>query len=131
MIEQLKAGDGLYRVRGVNLATGRLWARPIADKSRLAEPMSGVPVARVGSRDGTWVFTLYRGGKHGPFVHALNVAGGLAACLDLRGDHSSRPDDGSWTLKLAASQKLLRAVNPASGEAVSIAMIDGWPQIAG
>jgi hypothetical protein len=130
VIESLRRGDGLYRVRAVDLRSGRLLARPIADKSRVVEPMSGIPVARATTRDGAWVFTLYRGGHEGPFVHALDVVNGLAACLDLRkADPAARATDADWRLKLAADQRHLRAVNPGSGEAVTIAMVDGWPRI--
>src|SRR5256885_5593045 len=59
-----------------------------SDKSEAADPMRGVPVARVTGDHGRWAYTLYASGK--PFVHALDTVARRAVCVDLRSEeHTS------------------------------------------
>jgi hypothetical protein len=89
-----------YLVRAYDLGAGKLLPQRIADKRELKEAMSGSPMRRVTSADGTWVYTLYQKPKAKPFIHALNAAHRFAVCIDL-------PWIGSqarlWQMQLALS----------------------------
>jgi hypothetical protein len=72
-----------YRVRALDVASGRLVPGAIVDKREPKEPMTGAPVARVESADGAWVYTLYSRADKPPFVHALDAVHRTAVCVDL------------------------------------------------
>lgn len=77
-----------YEVRAYDNEDGRLRPDPILDTRTAPQVMRGFPLARQGSADGVWAYTLYDGAGDGPFVHALNTAEGTALCIDL--DHLAR-----------------------------------------
>ncbi len=80
LIEYLS--DTNYRVRALNVASGGLYARVVADKREAGEPMAGYPVTRAtGSRG--WVYTLYGRADKPAFVYALGTASRVAICIDL------------------------------------------------
>jgi hypothetical protein len=79
-----------YRVRALDLTTGRLLPKPIVDPREPDEKMGGLPVTRVMSRDSRWAYTLYSGSEH-PFIHALDTTGRSARCIDL--DELTARDD--------------------------------------
>lgn len=101
------AGSENYRVRLLDLRTGKLSPQPIADKANLETDMTGAPKARATTASGEWVFTLYRGAHHS-FVHALNVNDAYALCLEL--PPCSCTGDGAWSLTLSANETRLHAV---------------------
>jgi hypothetical protein len=72
-----------YRVRAYDLETDRLVPGAIADKRQAGWTMSGYPVARATSRDGRWVYTVYRRDGGYPFVHALDSVNRSAVCIGL------------------------------------------------
>jgi hypothetical protein len=72
-----------YDVRAYDVAAGRLRPGAIVDPRERDEKMRGFPVTRATSPDGRWAYTLYDGGGHAPFVHALDTASGHARCIDL------------------------------------------------
>jgi hypothetical protein len=74
-----------YDVRALDLRTGRLSGRVIADRRTGEWQMQGIPVARFQRPGGAWSYTLYEGGDGGAFVHALDTANATARCIDLRG----------------------------------------------
>src|SRR3954465_5440752 len=74
-----------YEVRRFDVAAGRLRAGAIVDPRERDEAMRGFPVTRATSPDGRWAYTLYDGGGHAPFVHALDTASATARCIDLPG----------------------------------------------
>jgi hypothetical protein len=76
-------GGVRYVVRSVDLRTGKLEPGAIVDRTEPSERMSGIALARAGSRDGTWAYTLYNGGTSHAFVHALNTRTRVARCIDL------------------------------------------------
>lgn len=69
-----------YRVRVLNVTTGRLEQASVADYRDGGTTMRGWPAARA-TRDG-WAFTLYVGGTR-TFVHALDTVHGRAVCIFL------------------------------------------------
>jgi hypothetical protein len=83
-INYLSAKDPTdYAVRVFDPRAGRLLAEPIVDPDEPAEEMGGQPITRAWSADGRWAYTLYDGGKHAPFVHALDTVHYEAHCIDL------------------------------------------------
>jgi hypothetical protein len=83
-IEYLSAKDPTdYAVRVFDTRVGRFLSEPIVDPDEPAEEMGGQPITRAWSADGRWAYTLYDGGKHAPFVHALDTVRYEAHCIDL------------------------------------------------
>lgn len=84
---QLKSpsnGSGLaYEVRALSLVTGKLYPGAIVDRREPGEKMTGIPMTRVGSTDGSWAYTLYSKPSGGAFVHALHTTQREAFCIDL------------------------------------------------
>ena len=76
-------GGVRYVVRSVDLRTGRLEPGAIVDRTEPDERMSGIALARVWSKNGTWAYTLYNGGTSHAFVHALDTRTRTARCIDL------------------------------------------------
>ena len=78
-------GDPLnYAVRVYDLAQRRLLRRPLVDARSPDEKMTGFAITRAVSPDGRWAYTLYGGGEE-QFVHALDLTGARAFCVDLDG----------------------------------------------
>jgi hypothetical protein len=72
-----------YDVRALDVDTGRLYPGSIVDRREPSEKMTGIPMTRVGSADGSWAYTLYSGSSGGAFVHALHTTAREAFCIDL------------------------------------------------
>jgi hypothetical protein len=72
-----------YKVRAVDLGSGRLLPRPIVDPKQPDERMQGLPITRAASPDGRWAYTLYDGDEREPFIHALDTVGRRAVCIAL------------------------------------------------
>ena len=96
-----------YRVRYLDLRSGRLLPQVVVDKAEPNEQMSGWPVARATTGGGRHVFTLYMRSSGRSFVHALDTVTHTARCLDLPESISSNlvnrlqfhgPADGRLTL---------------------------------
>ena len=84
-LTQYRSGDPLnYAVRAYDVAHRRLLPKPLVDPRNPGEKMTGFPVTRALSPDGRWAYTLYGGGEE-QFVHALDLSGGRAFCVDLHG----------------------------------------------
>ena len=80
---QYPGGDPLaYRVRALDVRTGRLIPGDIVDPREPDEQMAGMPYQRAVSADGRWAYTLYGGGTE-TFIHAIDTVGRTAACIDL------------------------------------------------
>jgi hypothetical protein len=122
-----------YQVRAYDLATGVLRPNVVVDKLAGRLLMQGDPLVQLSSSDGRWVYTLYRNGHQGPFVHALDtveafalchfLAKGEAAAHDVRAATPTRAAESAWTLALSADDRQLAAANPALGLLVRI---DPW-----
>jgi hypothetical protein len=85
-------GAGVYWVRAYDVARHRLRSGAIVEKGETDPDMTGAPVAREVGPGGSPVYTLYRGGDHGAFVHALHTDQGIALCVDL-------PGQAAWRLQ--------------------------------
>jgi hypothetical protein len=72
-----------YVVRVLNLDTGHFYKGTIVDRREPGEKMNGIPLTRIGSRDGSWAYTLYMRGEKSPFVHALHTTKREAFCIDV------------------------------------------------
>ena len=117
LIEHLAPyNNGHYQVKLYDLAAGKLMEQPVVDKSEQTAIMQGYAGAQVTDSKGDWVYTMYRNRDHGPFIHALNTAIGIAICLDL--PQTGKNDDkaaGMWSLVMKADGSRLYAVNSAIG----------------
>jgi len=83
-VEYLGTGQNArYRVRAVDLTSGRLLAGSIADSKEAAGEMRGYPVTRATSSGGGWAYTLYAKPDGAAFVHALDTRRRKAVCVDL------------------------------------------------
>ena len=103
-----------YLVRAYDLGLHRLVEGAIADKSEQGA-MTGYPLSRVSSADGTWAYTLYQRQGAQPFIHALNTRDRVAVCIDL--DWKGNPDN-LGVVRLALSQDESRLVVRTNGKAV-------------
>ncbi len=105
-----------YSVRAFDLRSFQLLPRPIVDKTEVDQSMSGYPVARATSLDGTWVYTLYRRADAKPFVHALNTHARYAVCIDLPWQGNA---DAVWSATLALSADGRRLLITSAGAIVA------------
>ena len=84
LVEHIAAGAiPRYRVRVIDVASGRLLPRAVVDRLASKVIMGGQPATRATSADGRWVYTLYARATRVPFIHALDTAQRLAYCIDL------------------------------------------------
>ncbi|MFN0154614.1 MAG: hypothetical protein ACKVUT_09565 [Gaiella sp.] len=128
LTQMLPGEDGRYLVRVYSLTKQRLLAQPVVEKGEEPGPMAGYAVARVSSGYDGWVYTAYRGGHEGPFIHALQTRARAAACIELRPhDPHERAGDRFWQLRFADDGRTLVATNPKTGARVSVDLSQGWP----
>ena len=71
-----------YRVRTVDLASGRLEPAVVVDKTT-ADAMRGIALTRATGRSGRHVYTLYGDTTRPAFVHALDTVVGSSMCIEL------------------------------------------------
>jgi len=84
LVEHVSAGASpSYRVRVLDLASGRLRPRAVVDRLASKVTMGGQPATRATSSEGRWEYTLYARSAGVPFIHALDTARMLAYCIDL------------------------------------------------
>jgi hypothetical protein len=112
-----------YLVRAFDLRARRLVKGVVADKT---EPgaMTGLPMSRAVSRDGTWAYTLYdKGDGHSAFIHALDTASRVAVCIDL--DLPGAFSAGRVTLTLSPDERRL-VVRAADGTVLKTVSAPGY-----
>jgi hypothetical protein len=84
LIQHLSGNDAwAYQVRVYDLQAGRLRPHPIVDRVEHEWRMSGTPLQRLVSADGSRFYTLYMTPKGSVFVHALDAVHATARCIDL------------------------------------------------
>ncbi len=116
--------DGRYAVRLYDLVERRLHTESIRVKNP-DEVMAGIPGEQVATPDGIWLLTLFvNGAERKSFVHALNLRGGYAMCLDLPGDGSPVSDLRGYGLALSPAGDALFAPNPALDLVARIDLVD-------
>jgi hypothetical protein len=97
-----------YLVRAYDLRAGRLLPQVIADKRQQGWIMRGLPMKRLVSADGRWVYTLYRQDGGYPFVHALDAVDRSAVCIGIPWQGNQDPL-GEARLVLAGGKLLISA----------------------
>ena len=108
-----------YRVRAYDLRARRLLPGVIADKREAGEQMTGVPVTRATSTDGSWVYTLYQRPRAKPFVHALDAAHRAAVCIDLPWQ-GKQDEIMRMRLRLSPDERRLMIGRPGTTPALTI-----------
>lgn len=121
LIRDLKRG---YQVRLYDLAAHHLRARPLKDPEG-SSTIWGSAFARISSRDGRYLFTLYIAPDGGAMIHQLDLRNAVARCIDLpgNGDVPGTTDfEAAMTTSLALSPngRTLWAVSPGYGRATAI-----------
>lgn len=119
-----------YFVRLYDTDKSRLDPYAIVDKSEGGEAMVGLRLSGVATNNGAWLFSMYVRDHANPFVHALNLEGTLAFCLDLKGGGYS--DDGNamqWSIAISPTSGEVFAANLASGDVARIVMNGGSPSV--
>ena len=89
--------------------------------------MNGYRRAAVYSLDGDWLYSVYTRPHEGPFVHALNLEGQFALCIDL--PFPTAPDfeaDLLWSMALSGDGKMLYAINGMTGQVAQIDASNGY-----
>jgi hypothetical protein len=121
LIRYLKGGS--YQVRLVKVSTGQVVTHV------LKEVIWGQPFARIASRDGQYLFTLYVGGNGAAMVHELNLRTAAAKCIDLpgTGDFGAA---ATWTMTLSRDQRTLWAISPGYRRVVGIDVATRQPTSA-
>jgi hypothetical protein len=118
VIEYLTSPDPLrYRVRAVDLVSGRLYPGQIVDRREPDEQMNGQPVSRAWTRDGGWAFTLYSRNAEEPFVHALDTRNRAARCIDLPWRVRA---EAIWSVRLGLSGDGRRIVVRQNGKRLAV-----------
>ena len=125
LIEHRPAVDPTdYVVRAYDVGNGALREGIIVDKRTNEMEMEGYAISQTALSDGSWVYTAYTGGHHGPFVHALNTVDGYAFCVDLPRQGAGGKADDAWGLSLSRDETTLWAANGALGHVVEITAAD-------
>ena len=105
-----------YYVRLFDLATNSLTDNIVVDKSDGNQAMTGVRLSGIASAGHGWLFSMYVREHDTPFIHALNLDGPFAFCLDLPGSgFAADGRESQWSLAMSPDGRLLFAVNAATG----------------
>jgi hypothetical protein len=81
VIRYLSADRAHYAVQWLSTVRAQAVPHTVVEKGEPGEEMTGTAVSRDSSNE--WVYTLYDGGGHTPFIHALNTAERFTVCIDL------------------------------------------------
>jgi protein MpaA len=95
-----------YRLRAVDLRSGRLRPAPLVNANDPGEPLHGVPISQAYGAGGQ-AYTLFDGTGGVPYVEAVDTASGTAARLDLPGLPQVQPNLFLLGLRLAAGGRTL------------------------
>jgi DNA-binding beta-propeller fold protein YncE len=128
LVEYLSAKS--YRVRVLSVRTGQLDPTIVVDKTDGNAAMAGLRLSGVASRDGHWLYSMYIRENQGAFIHALNLDGNIAICIDLAGPgYASSHDVFQWSLALSADGSRLYAANGAMGVIAELDTSNGGPNL--
>jgi hypothetical protein len=119
-----------YLVRYYNLATGALDPQPVVAKGE-DQVMAGTHHTSVAAPGGLWRYSLYMNNSYGPFIHALNLPGRFAICVDLpKAGKEDMQKQTFWSMALSPNGKTLYAANGALGLVTELDISqDGLPEI--
>src|SRR5438874_5343309 len=105
-----------YYVRLYDVPGNSLDANIVVDKSDGNQAMAGLRLSGISAPDGSMLFSMYVRENESPFIHALNLTGPFAFCLDLPGGGYKQGDAAMhWSLALRHDGSRLYAVNGATG----------------
>ena len=111
-----------YYVRLFDIPGNNLDANIVVDKSDGNQAMAGLRLSGITAPDGSMLFSMYVRENESPFVHALNLSGPFAFCLDLPGGGYTRDRAAmQWSLAMTRDGSRLYAINGATG---SVAELD-------
>jgi hypothetical protein len=107
-----------YRLRTLDLSSGRLSPGSLLPENDPGEEMRGFPMARATGPEGRWEFTLYDGGLTSgyghagePFVHAIDTVERRTLCIDLDWGITRR-DIERLQLQVSESGEAIEVVDP-------------------
>ena len=119
-----------YFVRDFRVASGVLDPTIIVDKTDGGSAMSGLRLSGVASRDGQWLYSVYIREHQGAFIHALNLEGNIAVCIDLPGSGYASSGDGfHWSLAMSPDGSHLYAANGAMDLVADVDTSNGFPNL--
>jgi hypothetical protein len=128
LIEYLSSNS--YRVRDFIIGSGQLDPNVVFDKTDGNAAMAGLRLSGVASRDGQWLYSVYIREHQGAFIHALNLEGNIAICIDLPGSGYASSEDGfHWALAMSADGSHLYAANGAMGVVADVDTRNGFPDL--
>jgi len=127
----IEYGSGAsYRVRQYDVSVHELNPQVVVDKSNPSESMSGRKLSGIPSPDGGTLYSIYARPSGTPFIHALNLTGPFAICIDLPGQgYQSDYNALHWSIALSSDGSHLYAANAAAG-LVSDVAIGASPAVA-
>lgn len=123
-------GQPVDKIRVYDIVRASLNPDPVVDKTGEAEMMSGPTVARVHSKDGRGVYTVYEGPEH-PFVHALLTDMQISVCIDLPAEPATGGATGKWTIELSEDGRELTATSERLGKSFVMDVTDNFPVLRG
>jgi hypothetical protein len=109
-----------YAVQAMSTSAAKPKLATVVEKGEPGERMSGLPISRATSADGSWVYTLYDGAGKTPFVHALATVDRFTVCIDVH-EIAGRPDLASLRLRLSPDAGTVTVTN---GKAQPLALIN-------
>jgi hypothetical protein len=105
-----------YYVRLFDTVTNQLDANIVVDKADGSQAMQGLRLSGIATPGGGMLFSMYVRQNDGPFIHALNLSGPFAFCLDLPGGgYTQGRSEMQWSLAMNSSGSKLYAINGATG----------------
>ena len=105
-----------YYVRLFDIPGNYLDVNIVVDKSDGNQAMAGVRLSGIAAPDGSMLFSMYVRESESPFVHALNLSGPFAFCLDLPGGGYAQGRSAmQWSLAMTRDGSRLYAINGATG----------------
>lgn len=100
-IQYLGTGDVVdYKVRAIDVASGRPLPGAIIDRREPNEEMQGSPTTRAFGPGRAWAYTLYGKPDGTAFVHALDTRRGEAVCIDLPW---SSVQNSLWSVRMSVT----------------------------
>jgi hypothetical protein len=114
---------GIYRVRLYQVGAQELDPQVVFDKANPSESMSGVKLSGIPSQDGGILYSIYARPSDKPFIHALNLSGPFASCIDLPGKGYQADFSAlHWSIAMSADGSHSYAANAAAGIVSDIAI---------